>query len=404
MPNYRGVQASLIDGIEITLDGKTYPSELALWGLQGETCDLETLRAGNSLHWQLDELATITLPVENPITAGVHDLSIIVFIRRPYIPQPYSRSPFKSSAKVVVLPEESIDGLKLGVSTYSFGGDIYTLKTLEDLMADIADLGATGIEMLSEGNIPGYPNPDTAWIDEWFRLLEKYQLTPTNLGSWVDSAMWIHRDLTVEEGAAQLQRDLRLASLLGFTSLRPKFGVISLDLLPHPIWKGTVERSLDLASELDIIICPEIHSPTPIKHKVTDGYIEFIQQTRTDHFKLLIDTGIFQTEPVDDAHEGVELKKGEKRPPFLEPLKVPMSDLVDVLPYVYFFQTKFFEIDDQLNDLHIPWKPLIKTLKQSGWKGWLSSEYEGRREPYRGTDQVRRQHALLRQLIAANSQ
>ncbi|MFF9623690.1 hypothetical protein [Streptomyces griseosporeus] len=33
-----------------------------------------------------------------------------------------------------------------------------------------------------------------------------------------------------------------------------------------------------------------------------------------------------------------------------------------------------------------------------GWRGWLSSEYEGRREPYRGRDQVRRQHALLRTL------
>ena len=34
-----------------------------------------------------------------------------------------------------------------------------------------------------------------------------------------------------------------------------------------------------------------------------------------------------------------------------------------------------------------------------GWSGYLSSEYEGRREPGRGRDQVRRQHALIRSLV-----
>ena len=45
--------------------------------------------------------------------------------------------------------------------------------TLEDVFADIADLGATGIEILGEGNLPNYPTPDagldrlagTAWSE-----------------------------------------------------------------------------------------------------------------------------------------------------------------------------------------------------------------------------------------------
>ncbi len=78
-----------------------------------------------------------------------------------------------------------------------------------------------------------------------------------------------------------------------------------------------------------------------------------------------------------------------------------MADLAEILPHVYFIQAKFFEIDDDLNDLHVLWRPIIETLQQGGWSGWLSSEYEGRREPYRGRDQVRRQHALLRSLEAA---
>ncbi len=76
-----------------------------------------------------------------------------------------------------------------------------------------------------------------------------------------------------------------------------------------------------------------------------------------------------------------------------------MSDLEEVLPHTHFIQAKFFEIDDQLNDLHLPWQEIIKTLKDHNWSGWLSSEYEGRREMYRGKDQVRRQHALLKKLL-----
>ena len=113
---------------------------------------------------------------------------------------------------------------------------------------------------------------------------------------------------------------------------------------------------------------------------------------------MLIDTGIFQTEIVRDQPEEVEIEEGEEVPLHLRPLRVPMADLADVLPHTHFIQGKFFEIDDDLNDLHIPWGEIVSTLERAGWSGWLSSEYEGRREPGRGRDQVRRQHALVRSL------
>ncbi len=272
--------------------------------------------------------------------------------------------------------------------------------SLEDVMADIADMQATGIEMLSEGNIQNYPNPSKEWQNNWFALLDKYQLKPTNLGTWVDTKMWSHRDLTAEEGAQQIMQDLRIAKQLGFSSIRPKFGVISLDLIPHPIWKEAVTRSLDLAEQLGIVICPEIHSPTPIKHPVTQDYIKFIEDTKTDYFKLIIDTGIFQTTPVDLNFDHQKLQEGEMRPPFLEPLAAPVEDLREIIQHVHFIQSKFFEVDDQLNDLHVPWESIIKVLKEENWNGWLSSEYEGLRQPYLAKDQVRRQHALLRTLLA----
>ena len=67
---------------------------------------------------------------------------------------------------------------------------------------------------------------------------------------------------------------------------------------------------------------------------------------------------------------------------------------------LYAIQAKFYEVDENLEDLHIPWLDVLRTLKQGGYEGWLSSEYEGRREPYRGSVMVRRQHAMFRRLEA----
>jgi sugar phosphate isomerase/epimerase len=34
-----------------------------------------------------------------------------------------------------------------------------------------------------------------------------------------------------------------------------------------------------------------------------------------------------------------------------------------------------------LHDLHIPWRPIIATLRGADWSSWLSSEYEGAASP-----------------------
>jgi sugar phosphate isomerase/epimerase len=397
-PNYRGGPASMLDGIEVIVDGERIPDDVPLWTLQGRTFTLDELRASTDVRWQLDEPATITVPKPGGLSVGVHRLEATLYLRRSYFPPLIARSEFAIAGSGVIVPPVPDGGLRYCVSTYSYTGDVYTSMTLEDVFADIADLGATGIEILGEGNLPGYPSPSSGWINGWHALVEEYGLTPTNFGSWVDTTRFPGRDLTAEEGADQLQHDLRLAKELGFTSVRPKFGVVSWDLDPHPIWEQVVERSLDLAAELDVVICPEIHSPTPIKHPVTQGYVDFIQKTGTEHFKLLIDTGIFNTEVIVDTSEEVD-GDGEEIPPHLRPLAVPMSDLVEVLPYTHFIQAKFVEIDDDLHDLHVPWAQIIPTLLDNGWSGYLSSEYEGRREPGRGRDQVRRQHALIRSLV-----
>ncbi len=288
----------------------------------------------------------------------------------------------------------STQGFRYGVSLYSYTDDFGTVLTLEDACAQIADLGATGIEILGEAHVPGYPDPERAWIDHWHSLLARYRLEPTNFGCWIDTRLRLARNLTAIEAAEDLERDIRLAARLGFRYVRPKIGVVSMDLKPDPIWEEAVERVLDIAARSDIIICPEIHAPTPIRHPIVEDYVRFIERTGTKHFGLLIDTGIFQDRPLPHWPGETE----DMRRTFLNGIRVDPADFLRVAQYVVFIQAKFHHIDRHLQDQHIPWERVVPMLKQAGYAGYLSSEYEGSREPWRSLEQVRRQHALLRKL------
>lgn len=399
MPSYRGMAASLIDGIGVSIPGLVdVAPDVPLWTLQGRQYSLAELWDGDGVRWPLEDAAIITVPLPGGLPDGVHELSIELRLRMSYIPQEHQPSTYRVTKHVTLAPEASGAPFQYGVSLYSYMSDFGTVMDLETAMASIADIGATGLEILGEAHIPNYPNPSDEWVDQWFALLQKYGLEPTNYGSWIDTRLHSSgpngRDMTVEEGAAALQRDLRLAKRLGFRFVRPKIGVVSSDLIPHPIWTEAVEASLPLAEELDVIICPEIHSPTPIKHEVVDDYIALIRRTGTKHFGLLLDTGIFQDRPIP-------LKPGElpgQRPAFLDGIHVDPNDVFDVIDNVVFIQAKFHDIDEELDDKQIPWEPVLRALKDAGYTGYLSSEYEGEREPWRSIEQVRRQHSLIRQI------
>jgi sugar phosphate isomerase/epimerase len=288
--------------------------------------------------------------------------------------------------------------IKYGVSLYSYTGEYGVTMTLDDCVEDVADMGATGLEILGEAHVQDYPDPSPQWVDAWFARLERYGLEPTCMGSWVDTRRFGSRPMTVDEATWQLETDIRLASRLGFRFLRPKLGVVTSDLEPDPVWVESTERVLDLAAEKGIVICPEIHWPTVIKSKVVDDYLAFIERTGTENFGLLMDTGVFQKSG-HHRQEGtftIRLGTGEGAPPFPVVPVVPVSDLEDVLDHVVHIQAKFYEIDDDLRDSYIPWDEIVPLLERRGWTGYLSSEYEGNIGAGRASDQIRRQHALMR--------
>lgn len=284
---------------------------------------------------------------------------------------------------------------KRGVSAYSYHGEYGITKNLEDILEEMQDIGAYGLEILGNSHIDGYPEITDKWFEDWNRMIEKYNIVPVEYGHWVDSRLFEGRELTVEESVKALERDFKIANKLGFKILRTKLGVIDDELTPVKNWREFIKAALPLAEKYDVRMCPEIHSPTVLKSKMIDDYVEFIKETGTKYFGLNIDFSIFQT----GDNSLVGFGSNDFVGPPCEHSKV--EDIIPLLPYVYCCHAKFLKMDDNFNEVVIPYKEIIEVLKEYEWDGYLLSEYEGPNSDVPGytSDQIRRHHVMLKRLL-----
>ena len=281
-------------------------------------------------------------------------------------------------------------GPKRGVALYSYSAEFGISKNLEDCLEDMFDMGAHGLEILANTHIENYPNPTDEWVENWFRLCDKYEVVPVEYGNWIDSHVLGFRDLTTEESYEMLARDMRLAHRLGFTVMRTKMPVITDALDPVANWKEIIKMALPLAEELGIQMCPEIHTPTNLKSKMVMDYVDFMKETGTKNFGLNIDFSVFRTEFGENDY---------KDPNYVA--NTP-EDLIPLLPYVYCCHAKFIQMNDEFEETTIPYKEVIQVLKDHNWDGYLLSEYEGadKYDPgYEVGQTLRRQHIMLKNYI-----
>ena len=290
----------------------------------------------------------------------------------------------------------TVKGPKRGVSIYSYSGELGVDMTLEDCFRDMYDMGATGIEILANAHIEGYPNPTSEWVDHWFELCDTYHVTPVEYGHWVDSRRYRGHTLTAEESLQMLLRDFRLANRLGFTVLRTKLGVIDDTLTPVENWREFISMALPYAEEYNVVMCPEIHIPTALTGKMVQDYVEFIDQKNTKWFGLNIDFGTFQNKWYTPNGRSPMPGMPEDGSPCSYP-----KDLRALLPYIHCCHAKFNNMNENFEETTIPYAEIIKEFVDGGWDGYFLSEYEGphKDEPGFVSDQLRKQHVMMKRML-----
>ncbi len=335
-------------------------------------------------------------------------------------------------------PSPSPGKIKRGVSFYSYQEEYYKREmTVEDCFAEVASMGATGVQMIAEEMVPNYPNPPAAWVDNWHKMMEKYGTHPTNLDTFVDIYLGGHRNMSMQESVDTLAGQIRLAHLLGFKIVRPTTGPVETPATEM------VERTLPIAEKYDVRIAPEVHAPIPLDGHYINSYLELIHKTGTKHFGFTVDFGIFcqrlprismaywarhgvqprvmdyVTKAFDQAVTNdvsiAEVKKSmnptdiDLQCAFLAfgygPVTNHPRDLKRLMPYIYNIHGKFYEMTDDLQEYSIPYEQIIPALVEIGYEGSIDSEFEGQRwtQDISITDsceQVRRHHVMLSRLLS----
>lgn len=322
--------------------------------------------------------------------------------------------------------------VKRGVSLYSFQEEMFLGQmTIEDCVAFAASIGANGIEILPEQNMPSFPNIDDRQVAWWKELMAKHGTELTCYDMFLDTKARKDRLMTDEEQIASIRRDLTLCNRLGIRNMRVLV-FVRPDIL---------ERCVPYAEELDVHMGVEVHAPWNLDHAWILRTVEVADRLGTKHLGLLPDMGIFMkhyppvyrdrfirqgarpevAQFIVDQHEQkimaeytiyevavkmkgnpAEVRMAEilRHQPYANPKRIR-----DYIPYFRHIQAKFYEMTEDDRDPTHSYDEVIPELIAGGWDGYLSSEYEGNRwiqdvQPVDSREQVRRQHRMFERLIA----
>lgn len=105
LPNYRGMRLSLLDGVDVTVDGAFFSHEINSVILRGESYDLEAMREATTVRWPMGEFGSVFVPKAGGLAPGIHDIKVSARVRSPYFPPHLQPLPVKAQRlATIVLP------------------------------------------------------------------------------------------------------------------------------------------------------------------------------------------------------------------------------------------------------------------------------------------------------------
>ncbi len=324
-----------------------------------------------------------------------------------------------------------MSAIKRGVSLYSYQEEYFLRKmSLEDCIAAAAAAGATGIEIIGEQSVPGFPKLPDAFVDQWFGWMERYGVTPVCHDLFLDTRQFKGRLLTPDEQLASIVRDIQFAHRLGC-----KIARVIVSVSPE-----LMRRAAPYAEKYDVRLGIEVHSPWHINNAWMTKHLEVMEQTGSTHLGFIPDMGMFTkrlprvmvermirngadekiAEFVCTQYEAGVMQEyivAEVRQMSQRPIDNALAEQTrhnvysnprSLLPFmdrIFHIHAKFYEMLDDGTEYSIPYADVIAVLKEGGYSGYLSSEYEGNRHiqdimEVDSVEQVRRQQAMFARLLA----
>ena len=91
LPYYRGVSLSMVEEIEVSLDGEVLPQDKVDITVHNNTYNLQQRENEIEDRWEMGEVATLVIHKDGGLSAGKHELGLKINIRIGYLPFPAIR-------------------------------------------------------------------------------------------------------------------------------------------------------------------------------------------------------------------------------------------------------------------------------------------------------------------------
>jgi hypothetical protein len=88
MPYYRGLTLSMVEAVDLVLDGTPVPPSRTTFTVHGTTYTFAELPTVTGDRWEMGERARLAFETDEPLSPGEHEVAIAVRLRISYMPVP----------------------------------------------------------------------------------------------------------------------------------------------------------------------------------------------------------------------------------------------------------------------------------------------------------------------------
>ncbi len=322
---------------------------------------------------------------------------------------------------------------KFGTTLYALTNEFLSRRySFEQLIEQTAKRNiGPGLEIVGFQSIRGFPVVTDEFADRFKYLVQQFKLWPTSLGINADQEIRRGHPMSEDEMVAYHEPQMRAAAKLGFPVARYQYGA----------GPNVIRRLVPLAEKLGVKLGLEIHAPHHANHpdvlKYREmyatvnspclGWIPDFSSTARTVPPSLLDS--FRRRGVPDSlidlamevwHEDGEPQarmgryKERARATGADELQLNELSLIfpmfghqdprswlELMPAVVHVHGKFFGFDSQGNEEAIDYDALMPLFRDSGYSGFMSSEWEG--HMYSDADafeMIERHQAMCRRKLA----
>jgi len=324
------------------------------------------------------------------------------------------------------------NGLQLGTTIFSLNNEYHSRRySFEQLVTKVGELGlGPGLEIVGFSHIRGFPAVTDEFAERLRSLLDRHQLQASCLCINADAYIRRNQRMTDDESYTYHEAQIRAAAKLGFPVVRYQF-------LAGP---EVIRRLAPLAEKLNVKLGLEIHAPERPDSRDVLAYREMYSKVNSPYLGFIPDMGAsaravppsllnwlrsdgIQEKFIQIALEcwslggtreerAAEYRKREQaagasemdiRKMFMMFTMIGRMEprgWIEIMPQVIHIHGKCYDFDENNHEVAIPYEELLPVFQKAGYKGFLSTEWEG--QAFNNEDgfaKVQAHHALCKRIL-----